>query len=186
MSMSRPLLNLAAMFRGKRYRFQTWALLTMLCYASVCPGRLVRVWYFEDLYRQADLVVIAEVIRSSDTKDIVADDRYGKRIGVTTLFTSLLTLKGKAAPEVTVYHSRLITPGTALNGPQLVAFEEHPLPHTAKKNYLLFLRHRTDGLYEPVSGLFDPIYSVKELCRPASELSPDPATDATTRPTSNK
>jgi hypothetical protein len=62
--------------------------------------------------------------------------------------------------------------GVVFNPPQLLAFpdERHVAKNRSEEggghDYLLFLKSRKDGKYEPVSGQEDPIFSVRQLGDP--------------------
>ena len=141
-------------------------------------ARRIVPWSYEDLLKAADLVVVAGAVASDpagDAKDPVPDGA----IGVDTRFAVRLVLKGEAPRGgLTVLHYRW---GKAQSGdeaerrakdpPNFVAFRtgaarvdvsgtpvDVPAP-----DYLLFLKKRADGRYEPVSGQIDPDRSVREL-----------------------
>jgi hypothetical protein len=93
--------------------------------------------------------------------------------------------KGKLGEEkkLTVLHYRLPDGVEVINGPLLVKFRKDAVTLKGTINgkafkaglgrpeYMLFLRLRKDGRYEPVSGEIDPILSVRELNRADSFFS---------------
>jgi hypothetical protein len=95
---------------------------------------------------------------------------------------SIHALKGKAVGgEIKVLHFRLKPGKLVQNGPMLVSFRTEPAEvvlndrkiAVGKGTYLLFLKARKDGRYEPVSGQYDPVTSVRELNSPLSQLTDD-------------
>jgi hypothetical protein len=81
-------------------------------------------------------------------------------------------LKGKLDKDKTikVLHYRLPQGVQCANGPCLVSFRKDRIVlkgvakgSKVRPEYLLFLRARPDGRYEPVSGQIDPALSMREL-----------------------
>jgi hypothetical protein len=151
--------------------------------AAPVSGRLIENWPYERLLKESDLVVIARAEGTVDTKDRF--DKSGWKvefIGQETTFTVAAVLKGKhlAGKPLKVLHFRLPDGVLVENGPLLVTFHKESLPVTeivagkrierkkGRVDYILFLRARPDGRYEPVSGQIDPVLSVRELQRPDS------------------
>jgi hypothetical protein len=113
------------------------------------------------MFDQADLVVIARVVKTEDT-----DERSKiltlNAVGVITEFRTHLVLKGsKNFKTFQLHHYRLANPSdeeTIANGPNFVEFSRDSAP------CLLFLAKERDGRYAPVTGQEDPaLYSVLEL-----------------------
>jgi len=144
-------------------------------------GRLIENWPYERLFKEADLVVIAEATAVADADDPAPFERVRDLLQAqVTTFAVEHALKGKpAGAEIRVLHFRLNGKKEIDNGPMLVAFRTKPAevalrdgPTVAvgKGTYLLFLKVRKDGRYEPVSGQYDPVLSVRELDSPMARL----------------
>ncbi|HEY2584488.1 MAG TPA: hypothetical protein VGI81_01840 [Tepidisphaeraceae bacterium] len=150
-------------------------IVALLCFGSASRARLVAIWDLNDIYKKADLVAIVGDARSRGSHDEL-NDRWGRREGMLTSVKILLVLKGEIKAErVTIFHYRAVAPGTLTNGPQLVEFEpDEPLGE--KRQYLVFLTKGEGERYEPASGQFDPVYSVRKLSKAV------PTSTATTQP----
>jgi hypothetical protein len=137
-------------------------------------------WSEAELFRESDLVVIAEAQETQSSKDKFPSQFYTSQAGfegIVTGFWVKLALKGKeSAPVIRVLHFKLI-PGSyevpLINGPSLVSFATEPVEVSfkggkakQKPSYLLFLKKMTDGRYEPVTGQIDPDDSVREMYWP--------------------
>ena len=116
-------------------------------------ARLAEAWSYHDMFDKAELVVIARVVKTTET-----DERSKLLdidvVGVTTYFKTHLVLKGdKGLKEFRLHHYKLgpaVKSEEIANGPQLVRFSwEHP-------PFLLFLIRESDGRYAPVTGQVDP------------------------------
>jgi hypothetical protein len=102
--------------------------------------------------------------------------------GVNTRFRVVAAIKGETPKDgLTVLHYRMgrLKPGktendqwfAAKSGPNLVTFWVEtlrvPVGGSGVKvpapEYLLYLKKRADGRYEPVSGQYDPNLSVREV-----------------------
>jgi hypothetical protein len=142
-------------------------------------ARQVESWPYGRLFKEADVIVIATAERTSDTKDR-PKTRQWKLVGQVTVFSVQRTLKGKVeGPTVRVLHFRLPRGKLAEDGPLLVSFRTKSgvvkrvvdgvmeVAQVPKGEYLLFLKARKDGRYEPVSGPIDPAFSVRELLVPS-------------------
>jgi hypothetical protein len=165
-----------------------WTLAVVLLAAGVGPAaaRLLPAWPYEKLLREADLVVLARPVSSADSGEVARPAGWKVEfLGVNTRFDLRAVLKGKLeGTQLTVFHHRLKDGVTLRNGPLLVSFRQHGLSLTtktakvglARPDYLLFLRRRADGRYEPVSGPVDPELSVREVTPPlpAALARPDP------------
>ena len=138
-------------------------------------ARLVEHWPYDKLLRSSDLVVIAQATSTKDSGEVKAADYWKvKLLGVNTSFAVQAVLKGShAAKELTVLHYRLERGVSVINGPGLVSFRTGGMSVRTKRGaagwkhsqYLLFLRKRSDGRFEPVSGPIDPELSVREVVR---------------------
>jgi len=139
-------------------------------------------WPYERLFKQADLVVIAEGTAAGDSGEKMKVGGWETELlGVNTTFLIKHTLKGKHEGEqMKVFHLRLPPEVLFQNGPLLVSFRTKGLTIATKggkgpdgagtmsiprPEYMLFLKKRKDGRYEAVSGQVDPLLSVKEMYR---------------------
>lgn len=114
-------------------------------------------WSEDRLWKEADLVLIGTV-KSSD--DVPADHSNAKpdsHIDVDTVFAAGRVLKGKlAGKQVVVRHQRYFAKEAeieVIDGPGFVEFNPEK-----KHQYLMFLKKAEGdaGVYEPVSGQYDP------------------------------
>lgn len=160
----------------------------LLCLiSSVAAGRLVEGWPYERLNKEADLIVIGTAVVTKDTSDSFIDERWPLEfIGVNTTFEVMQILKGKTnEKKIDVLHFKFgkvhnkanVQKGKIIeiiDGPSFVSFRTTPtrieidgfLLTNHKFEYLLFLKKRKDGRYEPVSGHIDPSMSIRELFMP--------------------
>jgi hypothetical protein len=106
---------------------------------SVGFARKVGDWSYERLFKEADLVMIGSVEGWGSTKA-----QWSEKI-----FDKALKVKSKEEGE-----ANELKPKRA--GKSVVSPPE----------YLLFLKMRQDGLYEPVSGQLDAAFSVRALFLP--------------------
>lgn len=145
--------------------------------APVC-ARLLENWPYERLFKEADLVVIATSGETTDTKDRFSAKGWKvELVGQDTQFVAQSILKGKmgADKKLTVLHYRLPKGIEVIDGPLLVRFRKDSIAlkgtingvafkgGLGRPDYMLFLRLRPDGRYEPVSGEIDPALSIREL-----------------------
>jgi hypothetical protein len=134
------------------------AAVLMLAVATAVQARIVRMWSYQQLYDQSDLVVIAKPSATRDTseksilKDIFPNVPV---IGVSTEFSVSLVIKGsKTTKFLTMHHYRLVNPRLILlNGPALASFDL-----SKDRPFLLFLHREADGRYSPASGQTDPMF----------------------------
>jgi hypothetical protein len=148
-------------------------------------GRKLENWPYERLFKNADLVVIAIAEGTADTKDRFKPELWKVEfIGQETTFSVRTILKGKVkGDKINVLHYRLPEDALVKDGPLLVSFRAAPLPlkgtvngrafkaELGKPEYMVFLRRRPDGRFEPISGQVDSALSVRELHSPDSLLS---------------
>jgi len=143
---------------------RTIAVSLILATALLAQARPVRSWSYQQLYDQADLVVVAKPVSTQDTTEKavlpdVAPDVHV--VGLSTAFDVSVVMKGdKSAKQCVVHHYRLENPKEILfNGPSLATFD--PQQNT---RFLLFLHREADGRFSPVSGQTDPAFvSVQKL-----------------------
>jgi hypothetical protein len=159
---------------------------------SVGFARKVGDWSYERLFNEADLVMIGSVegwglAKAQWSEKIFDKARFDAK---KTAFTPLSILKGEPAFVCIwlLHFSYKKGAETYEDGPSLVSFLKKPViiemkpgekeePKELKPKgtgqsmvrpleYLLFLKMRKDGLYEPVSGQLDAALSVRALFPP--------------------
>ena len=152
----------------------------LLLRSPQAPARFVQDWRYEKLFRESDLVVLAEATKTepADAKPPLGNIWPYTLVGQNTTFKVLHTLKGESMKEVAVLHFDFgkLKDGRdedegLFNGPRLVAFKSKwtkgdpsgIVVHSPE--YLLFLR-KTGGHLEPVTGQIDAAYSVRLLSSP--------------------
>jgi hypothetical protein len=97
-------------------------------------------------------------------------------VGVKTTVKVVGVMKGRySQPELTVFHLQF-PDGTRINqGPFLGELKSQPISHpqpdgtrrSGPPEYMVFLKKRDDGRYEPTSGPLDSAYAFRELRIPA-------------------
>jgi hypothetical protein len=133
-------------------------------------------WPYKRLFKEADAVVIGRPVSVADSGETTTDNPWKVPfVGVNTTFAVQTVLKGEAGGDkLQLLHYRL-KPGVLIeDGPLLVSFRRHGMTITTNKaqiglarpEYLLFLKKRKDGRYEPLSGATDPALSVREMYKP--------------------
>jgi hypothetical protein len=116
-------------------------------------ARLSQTWSDEEIFAKADLVVIATVVSTKETKErsTLPDMKPPVKVsGVETEFETRLVLKGKKnITKFGVHYYEAHEEFT--NGPELIEIPkgEHP-------TYLLFLTKDNDGRYAPATNQTDP------------------------------
>ena len=133
----------------------TFTVLLTVAVALLAHGRPMRTWSFQELTDQADLVVIAKPISTTNTTEhwVLPNTSPGVRVvGVNTEFEVLVALKGhKSLKTLVLHHYRLANPEEHLfDGPNLVSVDPKQ-----PNRFLLFLHKDPDGRYSPVSGQTD-------------------------------
>ena len=150
----------------------------ILC--DTLEARPIGVWSYKALAEQADLVLIGTVesIRAVDEK--LDQSPFGDILeGRLTTFKVETVLKGNASDaKIELVHFQVQATKNVPNGPLLATFvsKEHRLTITSvdgvevkqerlerKPEYLLFLKVRPDGRYEPVSGQVDSSFSARKV-----------------------
>jgi len=140
------------------------ALAAMILVLAVnSQARQMRSWTWQELFEQADLVVIGQPVSTADTSESgMLPNILPKTdvVGLSTEFTVNLVMKGaKDTAKIVLHHYRLREDTPMLDGPNLTAFDPK---HMA--SYLLFLKREEDGRYAPVSGQTDPAhYSIVKV-----------------------
>ncbi len=137
---------------------------TMMCCLVLASGssaaaRAVRLWSPAELWEKADLVVIATARSTQDEKNQQFDHpKDNTWVAVETVFDAQASLKGSPKEKIlTLGHYRYYNKQagvTVRDGPAFVEF------NVQKKNlYLMFLKRGADGLYELLTGQYDPYQS---------------------------
>ena len=157
---------------------------------SISFSRQVEDWSYERLFKESDLVVIAHV-QAWGATDEEWNEKFFDKVrfeGVMTVFGANFALKGDPPLCIWLNHFRYKESAVRYNdGPGLVAFLKEPLlvelkstknqkgnlpelsgglRKISQSKYLLFLKKRKDGTYEPVSGQLDASFSVRAMFPP--------------------
>lgn len=167
-----------------------WPVICSLLIPSLAFSRQVEDWPYERLFKESDLVVIAHVQGRGVTKEEWNEKFFDKERfeGVMTIFGVAFTLKGDPPLCIWLNHFRYKEGAVRFNdGPGLIAFLKEPillelkqakdkkeklhqkrqtLRKISQPEYLLFLKKRKDGSYEPVSGQLDASFSVRAMFPP--------------------
>lgn len=133
--------------------------------AAPAAGQISRLWSFEDLMNEADLVVIAARVATRDTDYRTTLGASFPVVELRTEFNVAVVLKGwPVSGRVILRHYRWdeerLGAGGVINGPHALAFSKGD---DAGSDYLLFLAQQVDGTFEPVSGQVVPEDSVLSL-----------------------
>ena len=122
-------------------------------------------WPVDKLFKESDIVLVVSHLSTRDATIGEAkapfDDPDDQRM-LTPIRSTLKTL-------IVLNHHRFDWEKYGQkgigNGPNLVVFED-----TSKKlvqpSYMIFLRRHSNGMLLPVTGMFDPRFSVKQLVDP--------------------
>lgn len=130
-----------------------------MLWAASASARPVKVWSLKELHEKADLVIIGSALSSADAKNHeYRDAKADTWVSVDTVFNVDSRLKGDLTTDaITVRHHRYHNKSaeiTTTDGPSFVEF------HTRLKNqFLIFLKRTDSGLYEPLTGQYDPVDS---------------------------
>jgi len=145
----------------------------------------IRDWSYKQLLAESDLVVIANAL---ETRQVPNGDDMSKNglqsfpysfQQVDTTFHVQVVLKGKLeGKQLRLVHFRYAPKTVDIDsGPSLVAFSKDESVVSVENGvlihgpvYLLFLKARKDGRYDPISGQVDPDFSVRELKDPPRDL----------------
>jgi len=144
-------------------------------------ARIFKPWSYAELNEQADVVVIGTVKSTAAWNEPFDKRLLGspEMVGQLTTFRLKAVLKGKLrGGELKLVHYRVSEKETVIiNGPMLPKFREGKIrieigsedgadKESESQNtphYLLFLKSRADGKFEPVSGQVDSAFSVMLL-----------------------
>ena len=140
------------------------AIFLILASAFSAQARLMRTWSYQELFDQADLVVIAKPVSTQETTERATLPNISPDVhvvGLSTEFDICVVMKGdNRVKKATLHHYRLADPKELMmNGPNLASFDPKQYAR-----FLLFLHREPDGRYAPVSGQTDPaLFSVLKL-----------------------
>lgn len=156
-----------------------WVVLAQL----VSHAAPVEDWDMERLATEADVIAIGTLTSCTDLTR-TDSPRSDPLVRVASKFHVEAVLKGQHTGSLTIIHFRHVTPEELpageltgiFNGPRLLVFDtdlkedvsEPQEQRTAERpssqaRYLLFLKRREDGKYEPVSGQADAIDAAYRL-----------------------
>lgn len=164
----------------------------LLIASGLAEARPVRLWQYDKLLKESDVVVIANAI---ETKAVPITDNLSKNAlldlpeafqQMETVFLVRAVVKGNLdLKQVTLVHFRYNPDSKTVigNGPLLIEFpKEDPIRTIGKEkrpiygpDYLLFLKVREDGRFVPVTGQVDPVFSVRALGDPMELTFPRPS-----------
>lgn len=133
------------------------AFLILALSAVPAIARPVRVWKDAELWKEADVVVLATPQSTKDVKVAAVQPRPDYWVDVETKLDVQATLKGEAAAEITLRHARYkdgVMP--VPNGPMFVRLDPEK-----RHQFLLFLKRNEAGVLEPLSGQMDAYDSVR-------------------------
>ena len=158
------------------------AILALLVFPVLAQARTVPAWDIGELFAKSDLVLIVTHVRTSDATEAgdkaPFDDPEDSQMltPVVSVLTVHRVLKGVyAESEFGLRHHRFdwdrYGPKGIGNGPRLIVFPKETDRLTPKKEYMLFLKRNQNGMLLPVTGMFDPLYSLKELVTPKMDYS---------------
>lgn len=142
-------------------------LLSCICHATI---RTIG-WDYSALTNKSDLIVIAEPINVRELDEVAklpGTEKDIKMIGVETIFSVKIILKGNLDGESLVLHHYRLQDDlkimlSSAEKPLLVRFDIPKEDEYPKYCYLLFLKIEKDGRFVPVSGQFNAALSIKRL-----------------------
>jgi len=155
--------------------------LTLLALAAVplvAQARLIEDWPYQKLMERSDLVVIAKVESVADFDGKVEIPQFAEFLTPqVTTFKVEGVLRGEQKGEtLELVHCRFRNNQIPPNGPLLARFESEGrkiriesgenkggLVQEGPPVYLLFLKRRDDGRFEPVAGQVDSELSVRKV-----------------------
>lgn len=147
---------------------------------NAAQARRIEKWSYDRLLKTADVVMIATVVDTGEWSEPMLLPLFADALeGRLTRFKVEVVLKGKLdGDKIELIHCRLKDGRPVLNGPLLAEFrttgrkllieavdgvKEKRIEQEATPQYLLFLKARPDGRYEPVAGQVDSILSVRQV-----------------------
>src|SRR5262245_4541744 len=132
------------------------AFATALITATV-SARPARVWSDAELWKEADVVVLARPKSTKDVTLVAKEPRPEFWIDVETTLEVQIMLKGDAKDEIVFRHARYKEGAIPLpNGPIFVKLDPDK-----RQQFLLFLKRTEGGVFEPLSGQMDAHDSVR-------------------------
>ncbi len=160
-------------------RFLATLLLSLLICGTL-HARPVAVWNYQMLVEQSDVVLIGKVVTSKAVDEKLNHPSFGEMMeGRRTTFQVQGVCKGKAEGETIDVVHFLVKPGRLVpNGPSPAFFRDKGRRLTIEAvdglkekqerleeppEYLLFLKVRKDGKFEPVSGQVDSHWSARKI-----------------------
>jgi hypothetical protein len=162
---------------GKKVAFALLCAACLFVYPSAAPARIVVRKNYDQMFKEADLVVLVQAVRTEKADDEPPEHSWPRElVAQNTTLKVRGTLKGKAEGEhIKVLHFKFgefkkgFEGRSTYDGPQLVEFRTGPVTVgagpskrvVAKPEYLLFLKKMKDGRYEPLSGHIDPADSIR-------------------------
>jgi len=129
----------------------------LLTLPVIAFGRIRPVWTYEQIYRDADLVVIAKPVSSMQLEEKTSLPNISPItpvVGIETQLEVRLVLKGEPMTKtVALHHYALQKPSDARHrgAPELVSFDPKQ-----PARYLMFLKREAKDRYVPVTGQTDP------------------------------
>ena len=155
-----------------------FAVLVFLC--SLVEARPVGVWSYQLLVEQSDLVLIGNVDATRAFDEKLEQSPFSDILdGRLTIFKVESVLKGKAPGEkIDLVHFLVNTKKPVINGPLPAHFIDRDRRTTIssidgvevkqerlepRPSYLLFLKARPDGRFEPVTGQVDSSFSARKV-----------------------
>jgi hypothetical protein len=166
------------------------AVLLVCTLAAFSYARLTRGWTHQELLDESDFVGLVEPLSNTPNKDVftieVNDGHKVNYRGINTLFRVDLVFKSRGKPDdkLTVLHFTDEGAEPVANGPSFIYFPIGPLDyekrfvkkdgeelgkmtvHAGEPLLIAFLKRRSDGRYEPVTGQEDADSSFYEVHRP--------------------
>lgn len=139
---------------------------------STSAGRPVKQWPYNELFKEADVILILspQSVRDAVDKDgAIPPQEY--LTGVVTTLKVLHVIKGEYKEQtIDLVHFRYKEGRAVINGPGLVSFQIGPQTISGKSwsggyqpDYMVFLKKGKNGRYEFVTGSFDSDGSVKQV-----------------------
>jgi len=119
--------------------------------AVPASARPSRAWSDAELWKEADVVVLATPRSAKDVKVKTEQPRPDTWIDMETTLDVQATLKGEAAATIVLRHARYkggVTP--VPNGPIFIVLDPEK-----RHQFLLFLKRTDSGTLEPLAGQMD-------------------------------
>lgn len=133
-------------------------------------------WTYKKLFKEADVVVIANLESTKETDELHVDAETKTQVRIVlSKLNCVQVLKGELVDKSIEFRHWYPKRGQILDGlpsPVRLAktkrYTQGMTDISTTLSYLVFLRRTKDNKLEPVSGFIGAIYSVKELHRPPS------------------